>query len=204
MEQAKAEVRASATESEQRLEGRSRRPAWLRLYPFEIAAWAGLAIGVVYLRSRGLRIDWVTVEYTVPPLIPVLAKSFLTGIALFTIYAWIRDGSPKAYFRQIASWRWLLLSLRLWLAVIVFTYTYFWLKVCVPLVNARLWDEVFWDLDILIHLGFSPSIFLVELFELSGLLPWIDIWYGLWLPSVSLGIPTRRAPRAWKAENAPQ
>ena len=174
--------RAEVTSKPQRLF------AWKWIFPFEIAAWVGLVAGVIFLRSRGLRIDWVTVEYTVPPLIPVLAKSFLTGIALFTIYAWIRHGSPKAYLRQIASWRWLLLSLRLWLAVIVFTYTYFWLKVSVPLVNHRLWDEAFWNLDILVHLGFSPSLFLTDLFTRSGLMPFLDLWYSWWLPSVSFSI----------------
>jgi hypothetical protein len=160
----------------------------LRIYPFEIAAWVGLILGVIFLRAKGLRIDWNTVRYTVPPLVPVMARFFVAGLGLYTLYAWIRERSPKAYLHRIVDWRWLLLSVRLWFAVIVFTYTYFCLKVCVPLVNFKLWDEAFWNLDILIHFGFSPSVFLLEVFTRSGLAPLLDLWYSWWLPSVSLSI----------------
>ncbi|MEE8277292.1 MAG: hypothetical protein V3R89_01025, partial [Thermoanaerobaculia bacterium] len=151
----------------------------LRPYPFEIATWFGLATAVVFLRSQGLRIDWKTVEYTIPPLLPVMAKSMLAGIALYALYGLARRRSPWGYLRSILSLEWLLLTARLWFAIALFTYTYLWLKVCIPLVNPRLWDRAFWRLDAALHFGFSPSLFSVELLKGTGLLPWIDLWYRL-------------------------
>lgn len=166
---------------------RHRFPSWLRLYPFEIAAWLGLVSGVGFLRARGLRIGWETFDYTIPPLLPVMARYFLIGIALYLVYSILRRDSPVGYLRQIATVRWIVLSLRLWVAIMIFNYTYFWLKVCVPIVNPTLWDETFSRLDTLLHFGYSPSIVLIEAVR-GTLLGWLDGWYGLWLPSVSLSI----------------
>jgi len=173
--------------SEAQASPQRRFPSWLRLYPFEIAAWLGLISGVSFLRLRGLRIGWETFNYTVPPLVPVLAKYFLIGIALYLVYTALHRESPLGYLRQIATVRWIVLSLRLWVAIIIFNYTYFWLKVCVPLVNETLWDEAFSRLDTRLHFGYSPSIVLIESVR-GTLLGWIDRWYSLWLPSVSLSI----------------
>ena len=166
---------------------RRRLPAWLRLYPFEIAAFFGLVSGVGFLRARGLRIGWETFDYTIPPLLPVLARYFAIGIALFLVYTALRRESPLAYLRQIATPRWIVLSVRIWIAILIFNYTYFWLKVCVPMVNPTLWDETFSRLDAALHFGYSPSIVLIESVR-GNLLGWLDRWYGLWLPTVSLSI----------------
>lgn len=170
-------------------------------YPFEIAAWTGLLVAVVFLRAHGLRIDRVAFDYTVPPLIPVLGKFFLAGILLYLLYTALRRQSLRAYLKRILDWRWLFLSLRLWVVFIVFTFGYFWLKVCVPLVNPRLWDEALWRLDSLLHLGFSPSLFMVELTRGTLMMPLLDRWYGWWLLSISLSLaffcsfPTQLARR---------
>ena len=171
----------SATLSARRVLG------WFRPYAFEIAAWVCLIAGVGFLRFRGLRIDWRTFDYTVPPLLPVMGKYFLIGIGLFFVYTLASRRSPRAYLKEIATVRWLVLSLRLWVAIIIFNYTYFWLKVCVPLVNDSLWDAALARLDVALHFGYSPSIVLTTAAR-GSLLGWIDVWYGLWLPSVSLTI----------------
>lgn len=177
---------------------------WWRVflpYPFEIAAWTGLLVAVVFLRAHGLRIDRVAFDYTVPPLIPVLGKFFLAGILLYLLYTALRRQPLRAYLKRILDWRWLFLSLRLWVVFIVFTFGYFWLKVCVPLVNTRLWDEALWRLDSLLHLGFSPSLFMVELTRGTLMMPLLDRWYGWWLLSISLSLaffcsfPTQLARR---------
>ena len=59
-------------------------------YPFEIAAWAGFLAAVVFLRSRGLRIDWRTFEYTIPPLLPAMGRYLLVGIVLYLVYLKLR------------------------------------------------------------------------------------------------------------------
>ncbi len=180
---------------------KSRWPRALRPYPFEIAAWTGLLATILFLRAHGLRIDRVAFDYTIPPLIPVMGKFFVVGIFSYLLYTALRRDSPRTYLKTILDWRWLLLSLRLWLVFIVFTFSYVWLKVCVPLVNPRLWDQALWRLDTLLHLGFSPSLFMVELTQGTLLAPWLDRWYGWWLLSISIGLaffcsyPTQLARR---------
>ena len=161
---------------------------FLGLYGFEIAAWLALLAAVVFLRLRGLSIDWVTVEYTIPPLVLPTLKTLLAGPPLVALYLLARRRSALDYLRRILGRGWLLLWVRIWLVCFVFTYAYFWLKVSVPLVNWRIWDAELWRLDTLLHLGFSPSIFLIELLADTGLLRWIETWYGWWLPTMMFGL----------------
>lgn len=158
------------------------------IYPFEVVAALSLLATVTFLRAHRLRIDWQTFEYTVPPLVPVMAKYFVIGVFLYLVYLLLRRRRITPYVRRVLSPSWLLLTLRLWLAIIIFTYCYLWLKVCTPLVNHRLWDGVFWRLDTILHLGFSPSLFLLELTRGTVLIGLLDTWYKFWLPSVSLSI----------------
>ena len=159
-----------------------------RLYPFEIVAWGSLAAAVLFLRAHGLRIDWNTVAYTVPPLFRPTAQVLLAGPPLYAVYLLLRRRPLGPYLRRLLRWDWLALWLRLWLTCFVFTYAYFWLKVCVPLVNYRLWDQQLWALDRLLHLGVSPSILLTELFAGSGLIAPLETWYGWWLPTMMFGL----------------
>jgi hypothetical protein len=145
-------------------------------------------IAVIFLRSNGLRLDWRTVEYTVPPLIPAMGKYFVVGALVYSVYLLLRRQRLLPYWQSLFTRSWMVTTVRLWLTIIVFTYTYFWLKVCVPLVNHRIWDPLFWRLDAIFHLGFSPSLFLTELTRGTILMGLLDRWYGLWLPSVSLSI----------------
>ena len=165
--------------------GRWRR--WLP-HPFEIAAWGSLAVAVVFLRAHGLRIDWNTVVYTVPPLFRPTAQVLLAGPLLYAAYLLLRRRSLKPYLSRLLSRDWLVLWLRLWLTCFVFTYAYFWLKVCVPLINYRLWDQELWALDRIVHFGVSPSILLTELIQGTGLAGPIETWYGWWLPTMMFGL----------------
>ncbi|MEO8197081.1 MAG: hypothetical protein ABI689_10190, partial [Thermoanaerobaculia bacterium] len=54
----------------------------LPLYPFE---WICLVLtvgSVGFLRSRGMRIDWKTVEYTVYPMVRALGWPLVLGVGL--------------------------------------------------------------------------------------------------------------------------
>lgn len=162
---------------------------WLGLYPFEWVSVAMVAAAVVFLRSFHLRIDWLTVEYTIYPMFRTLHWNLLIGVAAFAVYTLLRRrrwAELTGYLRRIATPRWLLLWLRLWLACMLMAYAYFWLKVSIPLINHRLWDAELWQLDAWLHLGVSPSIFVTQLFEGTFLVPLLDRWYGLWIGSVIL------------------
>lgn len=157
---------------------------FLGLYPFELVTLAMTAATVVFLRLHGLRIDWRTARYILGPLYKSVPKAFVAGVGLFALYRLARRRPVRAYLRQVATPGWLVPWLRLWLVAMVMTYSYFWLKVCVPLVNGRLWDPQLWRADVLLHLGFSPSVFAVQLFAGSPLVGLLDHWYGAWVATV--------------------
>ena len=161
-------------------DGGARQPAW--------RPWASLILAVVFLRANGLRIDWNTVVYTVPPLFRPTAQVLLAGPPLYVVYRLLRRRPLRPYLRRLATAAWLTLWLRLWLTCFVFTYAYFWLKVSVPLINHRLWDHELWALDRLLHLGVSPSILLTELVQGSALVAPLETWYGWWLPTMMFGL----------------
>ncbi len=168
--------------------GHGRPRWWHRIYPFEVAAWGGLLAGVPFLRLSGLNVDWVAVEYTIPPLFAPTLQALAGGVVLWTLYLAARGHSLGAYFRQIASPPWLWLAARLWVVCLVFTFTYFWMKVSVPLVNERLWDDVLWRLDRVLHLGFQPSIFWTALLDGTPLAPALATWYGWWIATMMFGL----------------
>ena len=156
----------------------------LPLYPFE---WICLLLtlgSVGFLRSRGMRIDWKTVEYTVYPMLEALPRPLLLGVGLQLGVLLLLRKPLSGYLAALKDWRWWGLWLRLWIVCMALTYTYFWVKVCVPLLRTDLYDPVFWKLDRLLHFGLSPSVFATALFEEGSFAGWLDRWYGLWTPSV--------------------
>ncbi len=156
----------------------------LPLYPFE---WICLVLtvgSVGFLRSRGMRIDWKTVEYTVYPMVLALGWPLVLGVGLQLLVHLVQRKPLAGYFAALRDWRWWGLWLRLWIVCMALTYTYFWVKVCVPLLRAELYDPLLWQLDRLLHCGFSPSVFATALFENSPLTGWLDRWYGLWTSTV--------------------
>jgi hypothetical protein len=159
------------------------------VHPFEWAAVAGTVLGVGFLRWRGLSIDRVAVAYTVPPLIVPVAKALALGVGLQALYlAATSQSLPIGYLRRVGTWPWLLLTLRIGTVCLLFTFTYFWMKVSVPLVNWTLWDPELWRLDRILHLGLSPSIFLTALVDGTVLAPILERWYGWWIVSMMLGL----------------
>ncbi len=165
-----------------------RASTWRRIYWFEIVAAVLVAAAVVFLRAQGLRIDWHTVGYTIPPMLPITGKALLAGVPLVLLYRAARRQPLVPYLREIVSPAWLQLWARLWISYMAITYAYFWLKVSVPLVHWRVFDPELWRLDRLLHFGVSPSVFVVNLLAGTPLLRWLDVWYGLWLKTVFYAI----------------
>jgi hypothetical protein len=161
-------------------------PKTLGLYPFELFA-IGMAISaLLFLRLNHLHYGWNTVVYTFPPLIRAIPRLFVFGVGLRLVHALVTRRSIKEYLRAVLSWRWLTNWLRAWVAIMLFIYTYCWLKVSVPLVRTELFDQEFWKLDRWLHFGLSPSVFAIELTAGTPLAPWLDNWYGFWVTSLSV------------------
>lgn len=155
-----------------------------RLYLFEAVALAGMLIAIVFLRVRGLRMDWETMRYILLPPLRLLPAALISGVVLQILYRLLTRRPLKAYLRELARPQWWLLWLRLIIALVVMNYGYFWMKVAVPMVNPRLWDDALWHLDTWLHLGISPSVFVVNLFAGTPLVKLVDSWYGLWVSTV--------------------
>ncbi len=142
------------------------------------------------LKLWGLRIDWNTAVYTFRPFVYQAPRLLLLGVTLRLAYLSVRAIRERSkepledYLRAVLRPGWLILWLRMYLAYMVLNYVYFWVKVAIPLVNFNLWDARLWALDRILHLGFSPSIFLVELTRGTALPALLDLWYGIWIQTV--------------------
>jgi hypothetical protein len=158
---------------------------------FELYTLAVFVLAVAFLRARGLRVDWQTIDYTFGPFLPAAPRFLLLGVALqigyhalFAPGGGARRKEAADYLRRVVTLPWLVLWARLFVAYALFNYVYFWIKVCVPLLNRSLWDPLLWRVDRWLHLGLSPSVLAAELFEGSFLLSWLDRWYGVWILTV--------------------
>jgi len=156
----------------------------LPLHPFE--AWTyGATLAVVgYLRWRGLRMDWRTVEFMAGPMFAQLPRALAFGLLLHAVALVAGRESPRPWLRAVATPASALLWLRVWLATMAVTYTYSWLKVSVPLLRWEVLDPALWKIDRFLHFGVSPSIFAVELVAGTPVARWLDGWYALWLSTV--------------------
>jgi len=150
----------------------------------EVVVWASACVGVGFLLARGLDMNLGTVRYTWQAFWHRLPSVLALGLALQLAAHLVRWRSPAGWARAVLAPGALVELARLWLALFVMTYTYSWLKVCVPLVHHGLYDAALWKLDRWLHLGVSPTLFLAELLAGGRALPWIDAWYSLWLTSV--------------------
>lgn len=159
-----------------------------RLLPFEWVSYLSALGTLVFLRWRGLAFGWNTVLYTFPNLPGALPGLLVQGFLMRAFAGVLVRSSPTDYLRRVASWPWLALWLRLWLASAAQFYTYMWLKVSIPLLRAEIYDFELWRLDRWLHLGVSPTILAIELVAGTWMAPWIDRFYGWWLPSVAWAV----------------
>jgi hypothetical protein len=158
----------------------------LRPHPFEVWTVAGALLTILFLRWRGLDYGWNTIAHTFPALLSALPRLLVLGLGLQMMVTRLGGGRIGEYLRGIATWRWALLWVRLWVMVAVQIYAYMWLKVSIPLVHARLWDVELWRLDRWLHFGLSPTVFAIELVAGTPLARAVDVVYGLWIPSIPL------------------
>ena len=159
--------------------------AWLRPHAFEVLTALSVTATVLLLRGSGLALGLDSVTYTVGQLAWPIGRALLLGVALQALRAaFLRR--LRAYLDVALTPRWLLFGVRAWLACVAIVYGYMWLKVSVPLLDWRNLDGVLWDLDVALHFGYSPTIFLTELFRGTVILGWLDAFYEAWLP-LSLG-----------------
>ncbi len=160
----------------------------LRPQPFEWAALGFLAVVLVLIHGARLRIDWRSAVYTLEVMLELAPFALAAGLVSFALYHVATTRQWTDYAGALRRPGWWILWLRLWLACGVASFSYFWLKVCVPLMHPGTFDDALWRLDRGLHLGASPSQWLAGWFEGSALAPWLDRWYAFWLLSLVWGI----------------
>jgi len=156
----------------------------LRIHPFEIVAYAMTLVVVAILRARGLRMNGHAFGWSFVPMIENLPRVLAIGAVLQVVGHLVTRRSLGGWLRAVGRPRALALWLRLWFAAMALTFSYTWLKVCIPLLRTRVFDPELWRLDRALHFGVSPSIFVTELFHGTVLTPLFDRWYGVWVAMV--------------------
>ncbi len=163
---------------------------WLRPWPLEIVVWTIFLGSVLFLRSQGLNVDWVTFRYTLGPFVNAAPRLILLGVLahfawMVAASVWQRSPLPvERYLEVLRTPRWYLAWLRLYVCYALLFYTYTWVKVSVPLVRSDLYDASFWSIDRVLHLGVQPNVFFANLLGGTSLAGFLDSWYGLWLTTV--------------------
>lgn len=168
---------------------RRRREDLARFRPraYEVAALLAFGATVAALRLAGVPLGPGAFLHTLRTSGPTLLGALAAGVVLNALFRLREPGGAKSYLRTVRSPAWLVESARILVAGALLGHAYTWLKVFIPFVNGRRWDvELAW-LDQALHLGVSPSRFLVALFGGTPLLPAIDWTYFLWLPFALLG-----------------
>ena len=155
-----------------------------RLYPYELLAIGMVVLAFAFLRLNGLDYGWNTIEYTFPPLFKALKRLLVLGIGLRLVEG-LLTRTLRSYVGAIVRWRWIFDWARVWLGVMLFIYTYIWLKISVPLVRTALYDQELWKLDRILHFGLSPSVFAIELAAGTPIARAVDWWYGFWVASMA-------------------
>ena len=158
-----------------------------RPWAAELVAVAAFAAVAILLRSRGLRLDLHALRFTLVPMAGSLPRILLFGIAIHAGFALLARRSALDYLRAFLRPASLFGWLRFCAVLMVVTFAYTWLKVCVPLLRTTQLDAGLLALDRLLHLGFSPNVFAVELFA-GPPLRLLDLWYAFWVVSILIAM----------------
>jgi hypothetical protein len=170
----------------QRRSGLARLPG--RLGAFEVFIALHLVVTVFLLRAHHMNLGWQAVAYSVPKLLVSTLEILGYGFLAYIVWCLARRRPLRSYFRRIRTAGWLLLTLRIYVGIVAAAFGYMWLKVSIPLINERLWDRQLWNLDVWLHGGISPSLFLTGLFQGTILVTLVDWWYASWLWTSLIGM----------------
>ena len=118
-----------------------------------------------------------TLPLTLLVAMPSLAIQGAAGVLIRLIVAYFR-GNAGDYLREIRKPAWIVETLRLLLGAALVLHVYGWIKLAIPLVHPRLFDQQLWDLDRAIFFGISPNIFFLNLFSSHAALVTVDYTYA--------------------------
>ncbi|HKR65900.1 MAG TPA: phosphatase PAP2 family protein [Thermoanaerobaculia bacterium] len=176
-----------------------------RLYFFELFALANLAL--IAIVARGTLAIVGSPLHHIYVFSMTLAMEALLGVAVRAAVSLVRR--DRAYLRIIRTRDWILDTLRLVVSGGVVITTYGWIKLVLPIVHPRLFDEELWQFDQLLFFGMSPTVFFTNLFDTGPFLRVIDqsyAWVFYFGAIVAFGYflsePSRRVRVAFANGNA--
>jgi hypothetical protein len=118
----------------------------------------------------------------VSPLVMIIAFTAgllpyaLAGVFVRAAIAAIRR--DHAYLYVIRQGAWVVETFRVVFFTGVMIVTYGWIKLVVPVIHPRLFDQELWDLDRVLFFGLSPNVLFLDLFSRRPLLRAIDWSYA--------------------------
>ncbi|MBW3670368.1 MAG: phosphatase PAP2 family protein [Acidobacteria bacterium] len=140
-----------------------------------LALVTGECIVLIWL-LRGINLRLPLAAHVLQTTQGLLLTGFAGFVAHFLFSAIRKRG--RRYLRAVATPRFIGVFLMLFVTLVLLMVFYASLKVMVPLLNERIYDDFFWRIDTFLFFGMSPNVFLVNLLDHSLLLRFIDWGYG--------------------------
>lgn len=145
----------------------SRRP-----YFFEIFTIANFIL-IQALLWRITLAPLTTLLWMFALLVPGFALQAAIGIA-----ARAAIGPRESYLRLLRTREWIADTIRIIVFSAFSVQTYCWIKIAIPLLHPRMFDQELWNLDQTLFFGLSPNIFFVNLFSSPLALRFVDWSYA--------------------------
>lgn len=152
------------------------RRVYARPYFFELFTVANLLL-VMLVMERGQSLPIVTLPKTVMNFGGTLLAYTALGVIIRLLVAHWR-GTTQEYLARIRSAGWLTDLVRLLFFGSMLAHTYAWIKLVVPLLHPRLYDQELWNLDQAMLFGYSPNVLFINLFGRSIAMRAIDWSYA--------------------------
>ena len=143
---------------------------------YELVIVANLLL-IHALMMRNTNAVLTTLPLTLLVAVPSVGLQGAVGVLIRLVIGYFR-GNAGAYLREIRKPAWILESVRLVIGAAMVLHVYGWIKLAVPLLHPRLFDQQLWDLDRSIFFGISPNIFFLNLFSGDIALRTVDVTYA--------------------------
>lgn len=177
-----------------------------RPYFFEVLTAVNfIVIQVLLLRYTSAPLT--TLPRVLLLMIPTFAAQTAAGVAVRALAA-ARHHRARRYLTIVRSRRWLADTARIIVFSALSVHAYGWIKLAIPLLHPRLFDQELWNLDTAMAFGRSPDILLLDLFSNPAALRFFDWTYAnVFIASLHLAViyfasaPSRRLRVAFTNSN---
>ncbi len=147
-----------------------------RPHGYEIVIVANLLL-IHALLMRHTNSVLTSLPATLITAVPSMLIQALVAVLIRLGIAYVRGTGPE-YLRVIRNPAWILESARLLFGAVLMLHVYGWIKLAIPLLHPRLFDQQLWDIDRTIFFGISPNIFFLNLFSNAAAMRVIDYAYA--------------------------